>query len=394
MFREARFVIDPPTCCPPSLRVPGPAGFVPPPQITFDMYQVGLAALHEMTDLQGRLNPIFLLFSELLVARSRELRWRDGGFGKGREVRRGLSNLFGRFFARAFLERHMGYTWFAPVDGAASQITYNLTVERTTPLGDMPDWFCMKPGEAALAEAKGSYAHGIVAANPGPIVKAQEQLDRAAVYHVARARKEEKHVKRWAIMSRWASERHNVDDAVFYVADPDRPAREFSEEEMDDALFETSRRHLARIASSLRLSELASHLDRPTRHPMVFRTKPDLGSYKAAIVQREGMDDRRFIGVVIGMHGVIGEDIDTVVSDVRSMPSYLRQNFMFFGIDAGVLESALSDNTELDLPDVVSKFQHMSEDEARQRGEVFYGRDGTLLCNAEYIDGTESISIA
>lgn len=89
-------------------------------------------------------------------------------------MRRAFSALFGRFFARAYLETYHGFTWFAAIDGDNFLCPPNFRVRRKRGAHtEMPDWLCGGPGGlVAIAEAKGSHQRGNAGGHGKPVPSA------------------------------------------------------------------------------------------------------------------------------------------------------------------------------------------------------------------------------
>lgn len=120
------------------------------------IWDVVLAAVEET--LQGApLQPAFLqLFSTQLSSKDPTwLRWR-GDLAESAELRRAYSGLYGRFFARALLTRHLQLTRFQSLNRDRTDVG-TLTIKRISD-GDIPDWIAWdaRRGRHVLCEAKGS----------------------------------------------------------------------------------------------------------------------------------------------------------------------------------------------------------------------------------------------
>lgn len=79
---------------------------------------------------------------DALLAKCEEFRFVEP-LGQSREVKVALSGLFGRFVARAYLERYLGLHYFAHLGGAEIELGGRLrvrVVRRLDQEGDLPDW--------------------------------------------------------------------------------------------------------------------------------------------------------------------------------------------------------------------------------------------------------------
>ncbi|MCL4065393.1 hypothetical protein M3484_02235 [Pseudomonas sp. GX19020] len=84
------------------------------------------------------------------------LRW-SGDMAESAELRRAYSGLYGRFFARALLQQHLGFTSFLSLGRNGLQIPNSVNVKRIRK-GDIPDWiaWCPSRNRHVLGEAKGT----------------------------------------------------------------------------------------------------------------------------------------------------------------------------------------------------------------------------------------------
>ena len=119
--------------------------------------------------------------------------------GQAREVKVALSGLFGRFVARAYLERYFNLSIFAHLGSRTIDLDRRRQVtDKRLSRGDLPDWIACAANLSSLtmAEAKGCHDVG------GPakaLDRAWSQAGRIDI--IARGRKVS--VKRIAIATRW-----------------------------------------------------------------------------------------------------------------------------------------------------------------------------------------------
>jgi hypothetical protein len=152
--------------------------------------------------------------------------------GQAREVKVALSGLFGRFVARAYLERYFNLSIFAHLGSRTIDLDRRRQVKITRlSRGDLPDWIACAADLSSLtvAEAKGCHDVG------GPA----KALDRAwaqarRIDVTARGRKVT--VKRIAIATRWGMATAGPADAHLSVRDPIEEGEPHTREEKD-ALF-------------------------------------------------------------------------------------------------------------------------------------------------------------
>lgn len=238
---KVRYIIDPVSACPTGLLVrPG----VPSPECEVDTDFVAACAMREVFQTAGAAWPLAFLFEELLAPGELKLVWRGAGPGRGKEMRRAFSGLFGRFFAPAYLARYHGFTWFVPIDRDPSYVSDRLRVG-TIAGSELPDWICGLNAGVAIAEAKGSHQAKNVTAGgvPGPIKTAERQIGGVMVEQLQPGLGIgtwlPRSVKGWAVMSRWGIE-NPARDAFQYVLDPPTHGEAWPPEGMS-SLFRTWR---------------------------------------------------------------------------------------------------------------------------------------------------------
>lgn len=253
--RSQRYIIDPPSACPAPLRTPGgrPAG-----QISFDIEDVARCAWSEILQTAPRATSLFALFEDLLEPGT-DLVWREQGPGRGTEMRRSFSGLFGRFFARAYLQLQHDFVWFAAIDGDDFSLSPSWKVSRKPGSHtEMPDWICARPGELAIGEAKGSHQKGNATrgGKPGPIKTAEGQITGVRVQRriltFQGPRWRSKRVKGWAVMSRWglAAPPRNP---FLYVLDPETEGDNPTPEDIEDLVQSVAHTHVTQTAIGLGL---------------------------------------------------------------------------------------------------------------------------------------------
>ena len=125
------------------------------PKLTLDLVDIAHAAVSET--LQTGL-PISAFANQLaaLLTGSLDLTWKDDGPGVGRELRRSYSNIHGRFFARAYLEKCEGVRYLIPIERNPFSFADYVVRLRRGQRGDMPDWVACDSSRLVIAEAKGT----------------------------------------------------------------------------------------------------------------------------------------------------------------------------------------------------------------------------------------------
>jgi hypothetical protein len=158
------------------------------------------------------------------------LRWR-GDLAESSELRRTYSGLYGRFFARALLQQHLGFTNFLSLQRNGLRVGSAVEVERTI-AGDIPDWIAWSPihQRHVLAEAKGSLTAKdfLTAGTPNCIKEGKKQFSRVRVL----VNGVEHHPLRWVAASRWATDTRPGEPATA-LWDPPVPNQSFTPEEAD-----------------------------------------------------------------------------------------------------------------------------------------------------------------
>jgi len=174
-------------------------------------------------------------------------------------MRRSFSGLFGRFFARAYLQVHHGFVWFAAIDGNNFHLSPSWRVSKKPgSRSEMPDWICARPGALAIGEAKGSHQKGNATGGgkPGPIRTAEGQITGVLVQKRQptgrRVRWLDKSVKGWAIMSRWGLAAP-ARLPFLYALDPKTDGENLTSEEIDDLVQAVARTHVEQTALGLGL---------------------------------------------------------------------------------------------------------------------------------------------
>ena len=177
--------------------------------------------------------------------------------GQSREVKVALSGLFGRFVARAYLERYFNLSIFVHLDNRIiNQGHRNMTVKRRS-RGDLPDWIACSSDSSSLivAEAKGCHDSG------GPtkaLARAWAQAGRVNI--MSKGRKVT--VKRIAIATRWGTVVPSPSDTHMAVKDPVDEGEPIEPVEKDAIFLSLLRLHIANLIRPLGHVELSDSLRR------------------------------------------------------------------------------------------------------------------------------------
>jgi hypothetical protein len=298
--------------------------------------------------------------------------------GQAREVKTAVSGLFGRFVARAYATRYLGYSRFVHVTKPPMTLTGSMNgVLRRTPgvtSGDMPDWVTWGAGAGlGIVEAKGCHDR----TNPGKTLeRARRQAERAEIAVGGRPAT----FKRYAIATRWGYATPTRTQPMLWVHDPIEEGKETPEEAAGLALG-VARLHAARLLEPLGYRELADQLRTLARDPFAAnrdrrqrRARDLLGSAPTFSVDDiEGTEGERLLGAVV-VRGSKLAPANLSPAD-RDTLERLDLNPTFVGIDQHEVKRLI--DGELTSPTVPT------EDARRRVGDdgaggriVRLGRDG------------------
>ena len=177
--------------------------------------------------------------------------------GQAREVKVALSGLFGRFVARAYLQRYFGLSIFAHLGRQTIVLDGGRQIKIVRcARGDLPDWVACTPSLSNLtvAEAKGCHDPS------GParaLDRAWKQAERVDV--VVRGRRVT--IKRLAIATRWGvSTEDGLREPWLSVHDPIDEGDPLEPDDKGAIFTGLFRHHVANIISALGHEELAASL--------------------------------------------------------------------------------------------------------------------------------------
>jgi len=230
------------------------------PTYTFDLRLVGAVAMKELIQTCRSGTPMTSVIHSLLVGKTgKPLVWRGNGPGVGWEMRSAWSGLFGRFFARAYLEEQ-GYTWFHPMEKVYDRISNDFVVTRVSK-GEIADWVCAKDisqaksGDILIVEAKGRHREGHLKLHtlPRPLRDALEQLKNTVVHmRDGNGVLNPKSTKGYAILTKWTNEAKGPKaNALLRVVDPETYGSLFSDVESRHAVSNLGRGHISRMITGL-----------------------------------------------------------------------------------------------------------------------------------------------
>lgn len=268
--------------------------------------------------------------------------------GQSREVKTAVSGLFGRFVARAYATRYLGYSHFAHVtkppmtlSGTMSGILRrNARVAR----GDMPDWVTWGAGAGlGIVEAKGCHDRSGPAA---ALERARRQALRGEILVGGRTAT----FKRYAIATRWGYATPVQTQPMLWVYDPYDKGDETPEQAAAVALG-IARIHAARLLRPLGYEALSRELMKLVRDPFPGNRQRLEQRAQEAITEApvfhvddvEGTADEALLGGVV-VRGSTLEPGDLSASD-RDTLDRLGLNPTFIGIDRATVKRLIVGET-------------------------------------------------
>lgn len=261
--------------------------------------------------------------------------------GQAREVKVALSGLFGRFVARAYLERYFNLSIFAHLGSRVIDLDRRRRIKVTRlSRGDLPDWIACASDLSALtvAEAKGCHDSG------GPAKALDRAWAQAGRIDIS-ARGRRVTVKRVAIATRWGMAAPSPSDAHLSVRDPVDDGEPITPEEKDALFIGMLRLHVANLVKTLGHPELASALHRLTQQPFVRRLDDDVrrartlldSSPISEVEQTTAIDG--LIGGVVTRAGPVGES-DVAPAEQEALARFnLRP--VFVGVERDLVRAAI-----------------------------------------------------
>ena len=263
--------------------------------------------------------------------------------GQAREVKTAISGLFGRFVARAYLEKHFNLSVFGNLGSEDIDLDGRLHVriarKRGHERGDLPDWVaCDAVGSSlTIAEAKGSQSKS----GPKAALKAGwEQAGRIDVLVGAKRMT----LKRIAVATHWGNAIDGPASSEMMVKDPLDQGDDIDAKEEDAAFIGLVRLHIANLIRPLGHQALSSALIE-----LNSARGMDIGSAEAkarnALERSQGRpieqapDAGTLIGGVVTRIGAL-EASELSRSD-RETLKRLNLEPTFFGLERILIEAAV-----------------------------------------------------
>lgn len=261
--------------------------------------------------------------------------------GQAREVKVALSGLFGRFVARAYLERYFNLSIFAHLGSQTIDLDRRRKVKiRRLSRGDLPDWIACASDLSSLtvAEAKGCH-------DPrGPAKALTRSWAQAGRIDVT-AQDRKVTVKRIAIATRWGMAVAGPTDAHLSVKDPLDEGEPIEPQDKDALFIGMLRLHIANLIRPLGHAELAGALYRLTQQPFPRRLQADLDLARSALDAAPvgKMDKTSAMGGLIG--GIATRagpvtDTDITPGDQETL-ARLNLRPVFVGVERELIRAAI-----------------------------------------------------
>ena len=266
--------------------------------------------------------------------------------GQAREVKVALSGLFGRFVARAYLERYFDLSIFAHLGNRVVDLDRRkrAKIERLA-RGDLPDWIACKSDLTSLtiAEAKGCH-------DPSGTTKALSRAWAQAGRIDVTVKGRKVTVKRIAVATRWGVASPSPADAYLSVHDPVDIGEALDPQDKDAPFIGLLRLHVASMIEHLGHVELALALRDLTRQTFPrglqnasARARATLDGAAISEVEKDG-DIGGLVGGIVTRAGPITDASASAVDQEALARLNLRP--VFVGIDRDLVRAAIDGEAE------------------------------------------------
>jgi len=259
--------------------------------------------------------------------------------GQAREVKVALSGLFGRFVARAYLERYFKLSIFAHLVSSSLLLDgrRQIRLHHHKP-GDLPDWIACQANLSSLtvAEAKGCHEPG---APKATLARAWNQARRVDLY-VGSKRVS---VKRIAIATRWGNQSSGPTDAHLSVRDPEEKGDPITPEEKDAVFISLLRRHIADLIEPLGNIELATAIRRLANGHLIRNLTSEISGAQTAlnaatVREVEGVSIDGLIGGFVTRAGLLAKAASKVDQDALAR---LDLRPVFVGVERELVSAVI-----------------------------------------------------
>jgi hypothetical protein len=257
-------------------------------------------------------------------------------------VKVALSGLFGRFVARAYLERYLNLSIFAHMTSRSLVLDGRRRIEVVRrSRGDLPDWVACATDLASLtvAEAKGCHDPG------GPdkaLMRGWTQAQRVDV--TAGGRKVT--IKRVAIATRWGAMLNGPTQAYLSVRDPVDEGEPMDMEDKDAGFIGLLRHHIANLINPLGHTELASALRLLARERFPRGLQRHVSNARARLNSAPVREVEHGMSHIDGLVGGIvtraGPLTDATASPIdQDVLARLNLRPVFVGIERDLIDAAI-----------------------------------------------------
>ncbi|MCP3468258.1 MULTISPECIES: hypothetical protein [unclassified Bradyrhizobium] len=321
---------------------PAAASPVAGPTVDLEVSDIEDAGIREVLQTPGAAYGAWSILDELLAptGAGTPFIFREP-LGQAREVKVALSGLFGRFVARAYLERHFNLSIFAHLGSRTIDLDRRRQVKVKRPFrGDLPDWIACASDLSSLTVAEAKGCHDV--AEPAKALdRAWTQAGRIDV--TAQGRKVT--VKRIAIATRWGMAVAGPADVHLSVRDPVDEGEPVAPEEKNALFIGLLRLHIANLIKPLGHAELAGALHRLTHQPFARRLQDDLGLARVLLdaASARDVEEASAIGGLVG--GIVTRagaitDADVAPADQEAL-ARLNLRPVFVGIERDLIRVAI-----------------------------------------------------
>lgn len=321
---------------------PASASPVGGPTVDLEVSEIEDAGIREVLQTPGAAHGAWSILDALLTATGPGTPFIfKEPLGQAREVKVALSGLFGRFVARAYLERYLNLSIFAHLGSRSLLLDGRRRIDIVRrSRGDLPDWVAGAADLSSLtvAEAKGCHDQG------GPdkaLARGWTQAQRIDV--TAKGRKVT--IKRVAIAIRWGAAINAPPYAYPSVRDPIDEGEPIDPDDKDATFIGLLRHHVANLVDPLGHAELAGALRRLTRERSEHGLQRDVANARALL----NAAPVREVDSASAIDGLVGGIVTRAgpLTDVTANPAdqdalaRLNLRLVFVGIERDLIDAAI-----------------------------------------------------